>query len=54
MLPGAYFPLLPHKICIYRLGIAQQCIVLDSKIGTQSVATVLNAKVHSKTLLKSI
>ena len=39
---------------VYSLGIVQQCFMLDSKIGTQSVATILNTKIHSKTLLKGI
>ena len=39
---------------VYSLGIVQQCIMLDSKIGTQSIATILNTKDHSNTLLKGI
>ena len=39
---------------VYSFGIVQQCIMLDAKIGTQSVATNQNTKDHSKTLLKSI
>ena len=39
---------------VYRLGIVQQCIALDSKLGTDSVSVVLNNVDDPKLLLKEV
>ena len=37
---------------VYSIGIVQQCLSLDSKVGTQSVTTLLNNTAHLKAMLK--
>ena len=37
---------------VYSIGIVQQCLSFDSKVGTQSVATLLNNTDHLKAMLK--
>ena len=37
---------------MYSIGIVQQCLSFDSKVGTQSVATLLNNTDHLKAMLK--
>ena len=39
---------------VYRLGIVQQCIALDSKLGTDSVSVILNNVDDSKPLFKEV
>ena len=37
---------------VYSIGIVQQCLSLDSKVGTQSVVTLLNNTDHLNAMLK--